>query len=344
MARKRDDKVLEDRILVDQYRFKLTRKIAEGGMGAVYEALQFGDEGFEKQVAIKCIQESLSKDKEFVEMFIGEAKLVANLVHQNIVQIYHLGKSGDMYYIAMEYLDGVNLQEFMNRHYELGQKVPIDLAAFIISRVCRALEHAHRKTDRFGNPLHVVHRDVSPKNIMISTEGVTKLTDFGIAKAQTFMRDQEGDVLMGKAQYMSPEQAQYLPTDNRSDIFSLGVVMFELLTGQNLFGSDKTSVILENVICREIPKPASINAEIPKELEHLMVKALERNSNKRFQDAGRMGYELEYYMYHDRFGPTNVTLEKYMTKIFPELFRQTRPREDKGGGLDTEGDTAVMER
>ncbi|MBI5368532.1 MAG: serine/threonine protein kinase [Planctomycetes bacterium] len=318
----------------------MVRKIADGGMGSVYEGVQYGAEGFEKVVAIKAIQESLSKDAEFVEMFIGEAKLVADLVHQNIVQIYQLGKVGNIYYIAMEYLEGVNLQEFMNRHYELGLKVPVELGVFIISRVARALEYAHRKTDRNGNPLGVVHRDVSPKNVMISTEGVVKLTDFGIAKAANYMRNQEGDVLMGKAQYMSPEQAQYMQTDRRSDIFSLAVVMFELMTGQNLFGSDKTSVILENVVYREVPRPSTIIPDFPQDVERIMMKALERKVENRFQDAGRMGYELEYYMYHDRFGPTNVTLEKYMNRVFPELFRSQPPPGEQG--WDTEGTTITL--
>ncbi|MBI3099066.1 MAG: serine/threonine protein kinase [Planctomycetes bacterium] len=319
----------ELREIVDRNRFKLVRKIAEGGMGAVYEAIQVGTEGFEKVVAIKMIHDSLSADKEFVDMFIGEAKLVADLVHQNIVQIYQLGKVESFYYIAMEYIDGVNLQEFLNRHMELGLKMPVDIAAFVISRVCRALEYAHKKADRNGNLLGVVHRDVSPKNVMINTEGVTKLTDFGIAKAAGLLADQEGDVLMGKAQYMSPEQAQYLHTDRRSDIFSLGIVFYEVLSGQNLFGSDKTSVILDNVVYKEIPKPKQINPDVPEEVERILLKALERNVDKRYQDAGKMGYDLEYYMYHNRFGPTNVTLEKYMNRLFPELFRPGQTRDEK---------------
>ncbi len=336
-------KPAEPKEIVDKNRFKLVRKLAEGGMGSVWEGLQFGAEGFQKVVAIKMIQESLSRDAEFVEMFIGEAKLVADLVHQNIVQMYQLGKIGNLYYIAMEFIEGVNLQEFMNRHFELNLKVPVDIAAFIISRVCRALEYAHRKADKSGNLLNVVHRDVSPKNIMISTEGVVKLTDFGIAKAANLMRNQEGDVLMGKAQYMSPEQAQYMQTDKRSDIFSLGIVSFELLTGQSLFGSDKTAVILENVVYKDFTKPRTVNPDIPEEVERILLKALERDVNKRHQDAGRMGYELEYYMYHNRFGPTNVTLEKYMNRLFPELFKNVAPRsEEDYEGFDSEGSTMVM--
>ncbi len=306
----------------DNYQFRFTRKIAEGGMGAIYEALLFGSEGFEKTVTIKTIREKFTGDRDFVDMFIGEAKLVADLVHQNIVQIYKLGRIGNTYYIAMEYVQGINLQEFMNRHLEIGQKVPIDLGAFIISRVCRGLEYAHAKRDKSGVSLGVVHRDISPKNLMISSEGEVKITDFGIAKARNLMKDQEGQVLMGKAQYMSPEQAQYMPTDARSDIFSLGVVMFELLTGESIFGStEETTVILENVVVKDIPKPRDINPEIPEALEKIMLKALDRNLAKRYQDAGKMGYDMEYFMYHKGYGPTIVTLEKYMRQLFPQLYK-----------------------
>ena len=305
----------------DEFRILFRRKIADGGMGSVYEASLFGAEGFEKVVTVKTIRERFTGERDFVDMFIGEAKLVADLVHQNIVQIYKLGCVGKTYYIAMEYVHGINLQQFMMRHLELGLKVPIDIGAFIISRICRGLEYAHRKKDRKGSPLGVVHRDISPKNLMISGEGEVKITDFGIAKARNLMKDQEGQVLMGKAQYMSPEQAQYMQTDARSDIFSLGVVMYELFTGESVFGSnEETTIILNNVANRRIPAPRKKNAEIPEPLEKIMLKALERESSKRYQDAGKMGYDLEYSMYHKGYGPTIVTLEKYLRQLFPQMY------------------------
>jgi serine/threonine-protein kinase len=314
----------------DNYQFRLVRKIADGGMGSIYEAVLSGSEGFEKTVCIKTIRERFSGDSDFVEMFIGEAKLVADLVHQNIVQIYKLGKVGNTFYIAMEYVNGINLQEFMNRHSQSGKVVPPDLGAFIISRVCRGLEYAHAKRDKFGQPLGVVHRDISPKNLMISAEGEVKITDFGIAKARNLMKDQEGQVLMGKAQYMSPEQAQYMPTDPRSDVFSLGLVMFELLTGHPVFaGKDDTTVILESVATKQIPRPRDLNPEIPESLEKIMLKALERSLTKRYQDAGKMGYDIEYSMYHKGYGPTIVTLEKYMRQICPQLYLAPMDRKEE---------------
>ncbi len=315
----------------DTYHFRLNRKLADGGMGSIYEATLFGAEGFDKQLAIKTIRERFTGDRDFVEMFIGEAKLVANLVHQNIVQIYKLGKIGNTFYIAMEYVLGVNLQEFMNRHIELGLKVPIDIGAFIISRVCRGLEYAHSKRDKAGQPLGVVHRDISPKNLMISSEGEVKITDFGIAKAQRLMKDQEGQVLMGKAQYMSPEQAQYMQTDRRSDVFSLGIVALELLTGESVFGTtEETTVILNNVVQKDVPKPRDLNPDIPEALERILLKSLERSLAKRYQDAGKMGYDLEYFMYNKGYGPTIVTLEKYMRQLFPHLYiNQPADKDDR---------------
>ena len=318
MLRKKAPAVSDE--IVDTNRFRMVRKLADGGMGSVFEAQLFGAHGFLKTVAIKTIIESYSQNDEFVEMFIGEAKLVADLVHQNICQVYQLGKTGNHYYIAMEYVAGVNLKEFVDKHVERGTRVPADIGTFIISRVCRGLEYAHAKRDKQGQLLGVVHRDISPKNIMLSIEGEVKLTDFGVAKARNLMKDQEGEVLMGKVQYMSPEQAQYLPTDPRSDIFSLGVVMFELMTGQPLFGSDTTTTTLQNVVYKEIPPPRLLNKDIPPDVEKIILRAVERDLSRRYQSAEEMGYDLEYSMYHKGYGPTIVTLEKYMRTLFPTVF------------------------
>ena len=319
----------------DAYHFRLVRKIADGGMGSVHEAVLDGTDGFKKTVVIKTVLESLTRNDEFVEMFIGEAKLVADLVHQNICQVYQLGKFENRYYIAMEYVAGVNLKEFLDRHLLDGLLIPPELGTFIVSRVCRGLEYAHRKRDARGHLLGVVHRDVSPKNIMIAADGEVKLTDFGIAKARHYMKDQEGEVLMGKVQYMSPEQAQYLPTDARSDLFSLGVVMFELLTGQILFGSDSTATAMQNVVYKPIPAPRKLNPSIPEEVERIILKATQRDPGKRYATAGEMGYDLEYAIYSRGYGPTIVTLEKYMRKLFPRLYPAAEREEEKRRGTKT---------
>jgi serine/threonine protein kinase len=310
--------------LTASVRFTLVRKIAEGGMGSVHEAVLHGPEGFEKVVAIKLIKESLASDAEFLEKFVGEAKLVADLVHQNIVQTYQLGRAGRILYMAMEYVDGVNLHELSKRHADRGTRIPVDLCVYLASRVCRGLEYAHKKTDREGNPLHVVHRDVSPKNVLMSREGFVKLGDFGIAKAQRLMKDEEGEVLLGKARYMSPEQARYGATDARSDLFSLGIMLHEMLLGTPLFAGENTDVILEAVTRREIPSVRVVDPAIPAEVDRILSRALERDVARRYPDAGTMAYELEHFIYHDRFGPTVVTVEKHLIELFPERFGPRR--------------------
>src|SRR5213596_71135 len=218
-----------------EFRYEIVRKIFEGGMGVVYEAEQHGARGFVKRVAIKVVRQSYANQKKFIENFIGEAKLVADLIHTNIVQTYHLGETQGIYFIAMELIRGVNLEQFSQQLLDKKRTLPKELAVFIVSRVARGLAYAHAKTDKDGKALGIVHRDVSFKNVMIAFEGDVKLTDFGIAKARGFLADNEGEVVAGKADYMSPEQANFQITDKRSDLFSVGVVLSQLLLGHNVF-------------------------------------------------------------------------------------------------------------
>ncbi|MBI2067488.1 MAG: serine/threonine protein kinase [Deltaproteobacteria bacterium] len=303
----------------DSYHFQLTRKIAEGGMGVVYEAKLFGAEGFEKQVAIKTIRQEIAEMKDFVQLFIGEAKLAACLVHQNIVQIYRLGMVDNIYYVAMEYVRGVDLRDFIWRHFEREEKIPIELAAFIASRVARGLEYAHRKTDGQGRPLNAVHCDISPKNLMISAEGEVKITDFGIAKAKGIIR---GDLLegLGKASYVSPEQIEGGVVDGRSDIFSLGAVLYEMLTGQRAFKGKNREEILENVLHKPITTVRGLNGDVPKDLENIILRCLKIKQEERYVTAGELGYDLEYLLYHGGYGPTIQTLQKHVQKLFPEIY------------------------
>lgn len=310
----------------DRCRYQLCRKLADGGMGSVYEAILHGPEGFQKRIAVKTILAQYVSDSQFVEMFLGEAKLVADLVHQNIVQIYQLGKFNSFYYMAMEYIKGVNLQEFMRRQEILGRQLPLDIGLFIISRVCRGLEYAHKKRDKRGKLLGVVHRDICPKNVMISSEGEVKITDFGIAKARNLMEDREGEVLLGRVGYMSPEQFQYQPTDQRSDLYSLSVVMFELLTGANLSSRWEQDSVPGQRLRRTVPAPRSLNPTIPELLERIMIRGLEQDVSKRYQRAGELAYDLEYFLYHNGYGPTPKLLEQYLITLFPNL---EGPEEDE---------------
>lgn len=322
-------------MIVGETTYTLQRKIASGGMGSVYEAAQSGVEGFQKTIAIKNILPKYTDNDEFVDMFIGEGKLVANLVHPNIVQIYQLGKYDGGYYIAMEYIDGLNLERFLLRHKEIEKDVPVDFGTFIISRICRGLEYAHNKRDSKGELLGIVHRDVSPKNIMLTSEGEAKLTDFGVAKAAHYMQQEEGEVLMGKVEYMSPEQASYQITDHRSDIFSLGIVYYELLTGVNVFETDDVFEILERVKTHLIPDPREYRSDIPEKVATIIMRCLTRSLSSRYPNASELGYDLEYYMYSGGYGPTIVKLASYLQTVFPDR-RFYAPNAARG---DTDIDT-----
>lgn len=294
----------------------LKRKIASGGMGAVYEAEQLGAEGFIKKVAIKTILPTFALKDSFVASFIGEARLVANLVHQNIVQIHHLGRHGDGYYIAMEYIDGTNLTDFMAKHRALKLRVPIDIATFIVSRISRGLEYAHSKKGEAGAPLKLVHRDVSPNNIMITTEGEVKLTDFGVAKAAQFMEDDD-KYIVGSVEYMSPEQADCGEVDSRSDLFSLGLVFYEILTGVRVFRCHNNDIdaALERVKRAIVPDPLQYREDLPPEAIKILNRCLVKDRAQRYQSASDLCYDLEHSMYSKGYGPTITKLAKYIDAL-----------------------------
>lgn len=293
--------------------YYLKRKIADGGMGSVYEAEQYGAEGFIKKVAIKTILPSFAEKETFVASFVGEAKLVANLVHQNIVQIHQLGRHEGGYYIAMEYINGINLTDFMVSHDDQHKEIPVEIATFIVSRICRGLEYAHSKCDESGKSLGLVHRDVSPNNIMITSEGEVKLTDFGVAKAVQFMADDEG-YLVGSVEYMSPEQANCSEVDGRSDLFSLGLVLYELLTGVRVFQCYNNDIheTIDRVKKAKIPDPRDYRSDIPDVLLDILMRCLQKKVTARYQTAGDLSYALESQMYSKGYGPTIVALSRYI--------------------------------
>jgi serine/threonine-protein kinase len=294
----------------------MVRKIADGGMGVVYEAEQLGSGRFRKVVAVKLIREEFSAIEEFQNNFIGEARLVADLIHTNIVQTYHLGQVGGQYFMVMEFVRGVNLEQFLEKHRELGRSVPVDIAAFIVSRIARGLCYAHEKRDREGRHLNIVHRDIGPKNIMMAYEGDVKLTDFGIAKALDLMYNEEGKVIAGKDEYLSPEQASYAVTDARADLFPLGIVLTELLLGRNLFRAVDRAQSRRNILTMPIPKFGTLRADVDPKLESILQKALQRDRDKRYQTAFEMLNDLEVYLYSDRYGPTNEKLGVYLKGLF----------------------------
>ena len=272
--------------------YELIEPIATGGMAEVYRARMRGVEGFQKIVAIKRILPHLTDNDEFVTMFVDEAKLAAQLQHPNIIHIYDLGKIERSYYIAMEYIDGKDLRSILRTLDERKSRLPLGLALFIGSRLAAALDYAHRKKDLQGKAMALVHRDISPQNVLISFDGDIKLCDFGIAKATSKASHTRAGALKGKLQYMSPEQAWGRDIDHRSDIFSLGLVLYEMLTGRKGFAGDSELSILEQVRVPKLVPPREIDPAIPPEVERVVLKALKEDCDQRYQTAAEFASEL----------------------------------------------------
>ncbi len=293
--------------------YALLEKIAIGGMAEVWKARMKGVEGFQKTVAIKKILPHLTDNSAFVSMFIDEAKLAAQLAHPNITHIYDLGKIGNDYYIAMEFVEGRNLRALLNATRRQGVRFPLGLALLIGARLASALDYAHRKKGFDGHELGLVHRDVSPQNVLISNEGDIKLCDFGIVKAVAKASHTQMGALKGKLQYMSPEQAWGRQVDGRSDLFSLGAILFEMLTGRRLFPGENEISVLEAVRECRIESPKSLVPSTPDEVDALVRKALSREPADRFQTAGTMQQALEQVL-HD-LKPTQADLAAFVQKL-----------------------------
>ncbi len=306
-------KKIEDGTQFGQYILK--SHIATGGMAEVYKARMMGMEGFQKTVAIKRILPHLTDNDEFVTMFVDEAKLAAQLNHNNIIHIYDLGKIDRSYYIAMEYIEGRDLRSLMKECREHETTLSIPLGLHVTTLLASALDYAHRKRDFENRDLGLVHRDVSPQNVLISNDGDVKLCDFGIAKAASKASHTRAGALKGKLQYMSPEQAWGKDIDHRSDIFSLGLVFYEMLTGKKLFAGDSELSILEQVRNPKVQPPSEINPEVPADVEKIVMKALEADREKRYQSARDMQKELEKVMRKHGWAADSADLAQFMRDL-----------------------------
>ena len=306
---------VEEEDPVDGIRFGqyvLLEKIATGGMAEVWKARMRGVEGFQKIVAIKKILPHLSDNQDFIGMFIDEAKFAAQLNHNNIIHIYDLGKIQSSYYIAMEYVDGSDLKTILKRSEERNHPLSPELALFIASKIASALDYAHRKRDFEDQEMGLVHRDVSPQNVLISEEGDIKLCDFGIAKAASQASHTQAGALKGKLQYMSPEQAWGRSIDRRSDIFALAAVLFEMLTNRKLFSGESEMSILEQVREARVTAPSQFNDEVTPQIDAIVLKALEKDPANRYQTAGEMARDLDSVLYSFRPTPTSADLAIFM--------------------------------
>ena len=281
-------------------KYYLLERINVGGMAEVFRAKAYGVEGFERLIAVKRILPNIAEDKEFIRMFIDEAKIAVQLNHANIAQIFDLGVVDSSYYIALEHIHGRDLRAIFDRCRQQGEPMSLAQACFVIMKICEGLDYAHNKRDQGGKELGLVHRDVSPQNIIVSFEGEVKLIDFGIAKAAGKGSKTQAGILKGKFGYMSPEQVRGLPIDRRSDIFSCGIVLYELLTGERLFVGESDFSTLEKVRNVEILPPSTYNRKIPDELERIVLKALAKDV-----DDGRISTLRTFSSVEKSLSPTN---------------------------------------
>jgi serine/threonine-protein kinase len=277
-------------------KYLLVERIAQGGMAEVFRAIVQGPAGVEKTVALKRILPQLGGAAEFTQMFIDEARIASSLTHVNVAQVFEFGEVAGAYYLAMELIEGVDLGRLSEAARRSGIRLPVAVSAFIIAEAARGLQYAHEKRGAQGTPLGIVHRDVSPQNVLVSYAGEVKIADFGIAKAINKLHKTESGAVMGKLRYMSPEQVLGEPLDGRSDLFSLGVVFHELCTGRMLFDGDNPGRVADQVKAAEAAAPSSVQAGVPAELDRICGKLLQRSRDARYERASELARDLQRFV------------------------------------------------
>lgn len=314
-------------------RYALLERIGTGGMAEIFRGKTFGAAGFEKEFAIKLILPSLVNDTEFVDMFINEAKIAVSLYHANVVQVFDLGEMDEQYYIAMEFVHGKDLLDVLARCAEMGLKIPLNLVIFITMEMLKGLDFAHRAKDPYGDELNIIHRDVSPSNIMMSYAGDVKVGDFGVAKAAIQRTMTESGTLKGKVGYMSPEQVMGEDIDARSDIFSACIVFFEALSMNRLFiGSSDLDVMLR-VRDAEIQSSLSKAGPLPEDLLAIIHKGLARHREERFQTAGEFYQALIDFCFKYGIKVNGSDLSNFMRRLFArEIEHEKNRRRSEPGG------------
>ena len=311
-------------------RYVLLERIAVGGMAEVFKAKSFSHGGFEKLLVIKRILQHLSDNDEFIDMFIDEAKISVELQHPNIVQIYDFGRIQDNFFIAMECVEGKDVKDILRKLAERRKLLPTEYAVYVAHEICKGLDYAHKRTDMQGAPLGIIHRDVSPSNILVSYGGEVKVADFGIAKAQISAYNTKGGVLKGKFEYMSPEQASGQTLDHQSDIFATGIILHEMLTGRRLFKTDSDVKTLEKIKSGEVDPPSKLNPAVPKRLDDIVLRAMAVDQKVRFEDARSLQTALLEFMYPATPDLTRENLGHFLTELFSAEIRGERERLESG--------------
>jgi serine/threonine protein kinase len=296
-------------------KYEILRRLAVGGMAEIYLARAGGIEGFEKHVVLKRILPQYADNEEFVNMFLDEARLAATLHHSNVVQVYDIGAVDSQYFLTMEYLEGQDGRQLMRNVTQRGGALPLEHALSIVMGVCAGLHYAHtRLVD--GKPLNLVHRDVSPQNVFVTYDGGVKLLDFGIARASSRLSETRGGTLKGKIAYMSPEQCAGQPLDQRSDIFSAAIILWELTTGRRLFTGDNDFEVMRKVKEEDPPRPSAVSFAYPLALEKIVLKGLKRNRDERYHSAEDLLLDLDAFAREAKLAVSPVRLSRWMRETF----------------------------
>ncbi len=314
--------------------YVIDEKIAQGGMAEIFLGRATNPHGLERPVVIKRILPHIAASPEFVEMLVQEAKLVVQLSHGNIAQVYDLGRVGEDYFMVMEYVAGKSLSQIARRLRLTNERIPIPIALYIVSEIANGLDYMHNKVDSEGNPLSIVHRDISPQNIIISHSGTVKIIDFGIAKAATQTSTTDSGVVKGKFAYMSPEHAQGESLDFRTDIFSLGVILWELLTNQRLFKGKNNKETINRVKRCRVPSVSGYRDDVPKELEKILKKTMAKNRKNRYGNAHDFLLDLIRALVHhySNFAPRE--LEDYLKDLFAEQWEEEKAAAETHASLE----------
>jgi serine/threonine-protein kinase len=316
-------------------RYTITERLDHGGMAEVFRGVAESMQGFKKSVAIKRILPNLTKNKKFVAMFLDEARLSLFLQHANIVQVFDISKTPDeAYFLVMEYIDGCNLKSLIERQKQKNRRIEISHTIYIMIECCKALQYAHAlEHPETGKPLGIVHRDISPPNILLSKNGEIKLVDFGLAKANSQIESTDQGVVKGKFSYLSPEAASGLEVDHRADVFAVGIIMWELFTNRRLFYGDTDYQTVELVRQARVPSIAALNPEIEPELEQIVRKSLAKDVNDRYQEAGDLSDALAQYLFSRRMKVTSRDVGALVRDTQVEMMR-SRSKEPKDSLID----------
>ena len=311
-----------------EQRYRVIDRLEAGGMAEVFVGEATGAQGFKKRVAIKRVLPHLAQNKRFISMFLDEARLGARLNHANIVTVFDIGAADNTYFIVMELVDGANLKTIMETLRKQGRRFPVKAAIFICMEACRGLSYAHELQDDDGVDLHIVHRDISPPNIMITKRGEIKVADFGLAKASTQLEKTDPGVVKGKFSYLSPEAALGETVDARTDVFAMGIVLWEMIAGRRLFLGETDFQTVKLVQQAEVPSLQKINPEADKAFEVVLGKALARDPKDRYQSARDLGDALAGYLFQHQMKVTSYDIATLVSGVVAER-KAEKPKQDQ---------------